>query len=537
MATYSSKSAKKDTDKHSTVKPSKSRTQHDASGPDNEVLALQRLAGNQATGHLLADTQADNSSSSQAAPAGVGEVLKSPGQSMDADSRALMESRFGRDFSNVRLHTDGKAAASAQDMDASAYTVGRDIVFDNKLRDPADHMALLSHELTHVAQQDDAKDCPTPGVIQNRSLDSQADQAENSVMSGQSVQVGGAGVFGVQRKTSKEEEKGKTKDSDSEGGFWSFLTGIGRGLATAGRAVWGGIKTAGRAVWKGLKAAGSYVWKGLKAAGRAIATAAGAVWTGIKWVARQLWDKVTGIFERVGRWITRLPERVGRLLLGLWEGVKSLKPWSLEWWKSLGRASTWKKFLKWVGTRLIDLAEIAGVGEIYETVMDFVKFNTRKMASDEVSKASSVFGASLDYSLVRIDEGALIGPSFSKRPYTSFHTINSWGAMSDDTLMHELTHVWQYQQSGAIYMPQAIHAQVWGGGYNYGGIPGLQNAKNAGQGLTSFNREQQAQIVTDFYRIKQGKSPVFGSGTNADLPLYAHFVKEVSTLPVAQLLA
>ena len=40
------------------------------------------------------------------------------------------------------------------------------------------------------------------------------------------------------------------------------------------------------------------------------------------------------------------PERVGRLLLGLWEGVKSLKPWSLDWWKSLGEAKTWKQLLE-----------------------------------------------------------------------------------------------------------------------------------------------------------------------------------------------
>jgi hypothetical protein len=257
-------------------------------------------------------------------------------------------------------------------------------------------------------------------------------------------------------------------------------------------------------------------------------------------VGRQLWGKLTGIFERVTHWIARLPERLGRLMLGLWEEVKSLKPWSLQWWESLGKANTWLDFLQWLGSRAIDLIEILGFGEAYETLMDFVKFNTRKLTGDEVGRASSVFGASVNYDLVRIDEGAVIGPAFSKRAYTSFHTINNWGGISPDILIHELTHVWQYERAGAIYMAQALHAQITLGGsgaYDYQGVPGLQVARASGQGLTTFNREQQAQIVQDFYLIKTHQSPWVGSGTAADLPLYAHFVKQVSTLSESQLLA
>jgi hypothetical protein len=161
------------------------------------------------------------------------------------------------------------------------------------------------------------------------------------------------------------------------------------------------------------------------------------------------------------------------------------------------------------------------------------------LTEEEAKKAGSVFGSSINFHLVRVDEGAILGPAFSDRPYTSFHTINAWGKMSDDTLMHELTHVWQYEQAGAIYMPQALHAQITLGAlaaYDYGDIPGLQKAQSAGQGIRSFNREQQAQIVQDFFRIKSGFPPIIGSGANADLPLYAHFVKDVSTLSIAQLL-
>jgi hypothetical protein len=66
-----------------------------------------------------------------------------------------MESRFGHDFSNVRVHADGKAADSARSVDALAYTVGRDVVFGQNQYQPASAAgrSLIAHELTHVVQQ------------------------------------------------------------------------------------------------------------------------------------------------------------------------------------------------------------------------------------------------------------------------------------------------------------------------------------------------------------------------------------------------
>src|SRR5947207_2085353 len=62
-------------------------------------------------------------------PPVVNEVLSSPGQPLDVGTRTLMESRFGHDFSHVRVHTDEKAAESAQSVQAQAYAVGHDVVF------------------------------------------------------------------------------------------------------------------------------------------------------------------------------------------------------------------------------------------------------------------------------------------------------------------------------------------------------------------------------------------------------------------------
>jgi Domain of unknown function (DUF4157) len=83
-------------------------------------------------------------------------VLRTPGQPLDAAARAYFEPRFGHDFSQVRVHADPAAAVSARAVDALAYTVGRDVVFDHERYAPAtaEGRSLLAHELTHVVQQD-----------------------------------------------------------------------------------------------------------------------------------------------------------------------------------------------------------------------------------------------------------------------------------------------------------------------------------------------------------------------------------------------
>jgi hypothetical protein len=146
------------------------------------------------------------SRSSEGVPPIVHEVLNSPGQPLDATTRAFFEPRFGHDFSrvptnagtapaiparlaigaphdqfeqeadaladlvtrtsalpnaspydfsNVLIHTDERAAESARQINAQAFTVGNHIVFDRGEYAPhtATGQRLLAHELAHVVQQ------------------------------------------------------------------------------------------------------------------------------------------------------------------------------------------------------------------------------------------------------------------------------------------------------------------------------------------------------------------------------------------------
>jgi hypothetical protein len=80
------------------------------------------------------------------------------GQPLTPETRAFMEPRFGADFGGVRVHTDGEAAQMSADLNAQAFTQGRDIYFGAGKYDSGstDGQRLLAHELTHVVQQENA---------------------------------------------------------------------------------------------------------------------------------------------------------------------------------------------------------------------------------------------------------------------------------------------------------------------------------------------------------------------------------------------
>ena len=224
-------------------------------------------------------------------------------------------------------------------------------------------------------------------------------------------------------------------------------------------------------------------------------------------------EKIQGIIERGIQYIEKLPSRLERTANDLFSD------------------NLWNNFGRWLSQNLINTAELLGIPETAETLADLLKFNTRALTDEEKKVARSVFGDSIDLNLVRIDEWSVSNLVNGRRPFTTFNTINTWGSLTDDVLIHELTHVWQYGQVGAIYIPDAVDAQNSSEGYNYGGSTELEKRIAAGQKLSSFNYEQQAQIVQDYYKIREDKD----SSNDKLLPVYVYFVQEVSTLPLTTL--
>ncbi|MCV7290082.1 DUF4157 domain-containing protein [Mycolicibacterium wolinskyi] len=115
----------------------------DVAGPAG-VAGLQRVAGNSGASALMDEDRSP-----------VHNVIGSGGSPLPADLRTDMEGRFGHDFGDVRVHHDGAAHDSAKSVNAQAYTVGSDIVFQSGKYDPASDAGkhMIAHELTHVVQQ------------------------------------------------------------------------------------------------------------------------------------------------------------------------------------------------------------------------------------------------------------------------------------------------------------------------------------------------------------------------------------------------
>jgi len=77
------------------------------------------------------------------------------GSAMADRTKSFMESRFGNDFSNVRIHTGDYAVQMSKDLNAQAFTTGNDVYFNSGKYAPENPEGkhLLAHELTHVVQQ------------------------------------------------------------------------------------------------------------------------------------------------------------------------------------------------------------------------------------------------------------------------------------------------------------------------------------------------------------------------------------------------
>lgn len=79
----------------------------------------------------------------------------SGGQKMDAQTLSEMESGFGADFNNVKIHNDLGASQMSKEIGAQAFTHGNDIYFNKGKYNPNSREGkhLLAHELTHTIQQ------------------------------------------------------------------------------------------------------------------------------------------------------------------------------------------------------------------------------------------------------------------------------------------------------------------------------------------------------------------------------------------------
>ncbi|HMQ33657.1 MAG TPA: peptidoglycan-binding protein [Chloroflexaceae bacterium] len=174
-----------------------------------------------------------------------------------------------------------------------------------------------------------------------------------------------------------------------------------------------------------------------------------------------------------------------------------------------------------VGSAVAETVSAAG-SAVAETVggwIDDVDTKSRGLSGDEIAAAQEIFGETIDYSQVVLERNSLYNAGSSR-------TVGNTIALTDDkfdgdgltlnsagrsTLIHELAHVWQYQNRGWSYAPEALWAQAkaWWETGSRNAAYDWEQLHADGVPWEEWNPEAQAEAVEDYndalQRIKAGE--------------------------------
>jgi hypothetical protein len=195
--------------------------------------------------HVCIQREASGSATHAAAPSLVREVVESPGQPLDARTRSSMEPHLGHDLSQVRVHTDDRAAESARAVSANAYTAGTHVAFATGRYSPstAPGRQLLAHELTHVVQQARQQVPGAPmgdGLSVSHPSDSferEARQTSSSMMTDRDIGMPAANSVSLPAKTPTPMDTRIQRDDNDTVAAGTLTGGIGGGLSGIGAIV------------------------------------------------------------------------------------------------------------------------------------------------------------------------------------------------------------------------------------------------------------------------------------------------------------
>jgi hypothetical protein len=165
---------------------------------------------------------------------------------------------------------------------------------------------------------------------------------------------------------------------------------------------------------------------------------------------------------------------------------------------------------------------LQAVGAAADSTSASQSTDKRPLNAQEVRILRGVFGDGISYGPVRLVRMApLIAQLNGSRAFVLGNSLNlperdfiliSRGQHMD-LLVHEATHIWQYQHRGWGYVAEALWAQGFGDGYDY------VKALRAGKSWHQMNPEQQAQLLQDGFRGGYFDAPgaLFGTVRNAGI--------------------
>jgi len=220
-----------------------------------------------------------------------------------------------------------------------------------------------------------------------------------------------------------------------------------------------------------------------------------------------------------------LPVRLNRLLGTVWRGLHAAARLLPDWAQARreGRAAFWRReklgrLAHGIHQLLVQIFDLAGGPEIAQFFMHLIT-RTTPLTGSEIALIAGVLGPNaIRFGDVRVAEGGLLHLVFKYNgnlAFATWHTVylprtGRHTRANLPVVVHELTHVYQYECVGSRYLGEAIYLLIktQRDCYNYGGVVGLQSACAAGRCYADFNREQQAKITQDYFDLREKGSDV-----------------------------
>ena len=221
--------------------------------------------------------------------------------------------------------------------------------------------------------------------------------------------------------------------------------------------------------------------------------------------------------------IRDFPRRSGRFFRTCHCGIITFLHFPAELQKAKQQKNATRRFGAWSHLFIIQLFDLFGGPEIAQFFMHLIT-HTTPLTPTEIDMMQSVLGKnSMRYHDIRVAQGGLMKYVFKYNgnlAFATWYTINlpqhhgrnltTPARQNLPIVVHELTHVYQYHHVGSRYMTEAIFVLLKYNRdcYKYGGVDGLAEAVAKKMPIAEFNREQQAQIVQDYFTRQLSKDDV-----------------------------
>jgi len=370
--------------------------------------------------------------------------LSAPAHPLDAETRAALESELGRDLAQVRVHEGPQARTAAADLQASAFTVGRDVVLGAGVR-ASKGDKTLRHEVAHAVQQ---------GLVD----------------AGASTSLRLTDPIGPEERDAHHAAETGARPSISS------AAAVARDLLTYSSTHTDVVSPIGQTT--AVLSVSSAPTAASVEAALAPLIAAGKI---AKHVSG---DRVS--FSAQGATLAQVEAALlaAKLPSAHDMAVGLLDPHNMVFF---------------TGERVTKMHSLVTIP--VSTEKDVVEpAIPRPLTAFERGEIDKVFKGHVDLDKVSLSEDPVmsVGGYARTLPGTIYFPTGTFGRPSFTALLiHEMTHIWQYTR-GVSVVTTAYHAIF--STYDYGGAAGLVAAASAGKHFKDFNTEQQGDILRDYYR-------------------------------------